>query len=162
MRTDRSCWREDSDEECRLPPNDPNTHCASIEVNVSAETAFSFMADGMKQNYWALGSVNRRNLGNGLFVGTSSFDGSDLYVTLAGHPDLLMVDYCFGPTPETIAPVVEARIKPGVALGRKDNCCVVTLTIWRWPHSTDEEWELHYHLWKVEVHLIKGALERGL
>lgn len=145
-----------------MPPNDPNTHCASIEVKVPAEAAFAFMADGMKQSYWALGSMNRRHLGDGLYVGTSSFDGSDLYVTLEGHPDLMIVDYCFGTTPEELHPVVEARIKPGAVLGRHPDSCVVTLTLWRWPGSTDEEWELHYFMWKTEVHMIKGALERGL
>ena len=145
-----------------MAPSDPNTHCSSIHVDAPAERAFAFMNDGLKQSHWALGSMNRRDLGDGLYVGTSSFDGADLYVRLAGHRELLMVEYSFGTDPDHLHPVVEARIKPGAQLGRDPDSCVVTLTIWRWPEATQEEWELHYHLWKVEVHLIKGAIERGL
>ena len=144
-----------------MPVDDPNTHTASIEVAVPAETAFAFMADGMKQNHWALGSMNRRDLGDNLFVGTSSFDGSDLYVRLAAYRDLLLVDYSWA-TRKDLQPSVEARVKPGSVLGRDPDCCVITMTVWRWPGATDDDWGLHYHLWKTEMHLIKGALERGL
>jgi hypothetical protein len=131
-------------------------------VAVPAETAFAFMADGMKQDHWALGSLNRRALGDDLFVGRSSFDGSELYVRIDARPDLLLVDYAVGDSPESVLPTVEARIRPGRWLGRDDSVSVITLTIWRWPSAGQEEWEMHYHLWRTEMHLIKGAVERGL
>jgi len=145
-----------------LPTNDPNTHSASIEVAVTAQNAFTFMADGMKQDHWALGSMRRRSLGNNLFVGTSSFDGSELYVRIEANAELLLVDYHIGDSPERLRPLVEARIKPGMALGRDPGCSVITLTLWRAADDSDEDWAMHYHLWKTEVHLIRGALERGL
>jgi hypothetical protein len=145
-----------------LPPNDPNAHCASIEVAVPAEKAFAFMADGMKQNHWALGSLDRKHLGDNLFVGQSSFDGTDLYVKIDSDPDLLLVDYQTGSAPDSTLPTVEARIRRGEWLGRDRSVSVITMTIWRWPQATQEEWEMHYHLWKTEMHLIKGAIERGL
>jgi len=142
--------------------DDPHTHCASIEVSVPAHAAFAFMADGMKQNHWALGSMNRRKLGADLFVGTSSFDGSELYVRIDANPELLLVDYHIGDDPDDLRPLVEARIRPGSVLGRDPGCSVITLTLWRAQGDSDESWAMHYHLWKTEVHLIRGAIERGL
>jgi hypothetical protein len=145
-----------------MPADDPNSHSASIEVPVSAEEAFNFMADGMKQDHWALGSMHRRALGENLFVGQSSFDGSDLYVKIDSYPELLLVDYSIGESRDALSPAVEARIRRGEWLGRDPSASVITLTLWRWPFADDEEWHMHYHLWKTEMHLIKGAIERGL
>lgn len=146
-----------------MPAEDKNAICASAEVAVPAEAAFAFMADGLKQDHWALGSVNRRALGDGLFIGQSSFDGSDLYVRLASYPELLLVDYATGPSPEALTPRVEARVRPGSWVGcDDDSVSVVTLTIWRWAEADEEEWQFHHNLWRTEIRLIKGAIERGL
>jgi hypothetical protein len=145
-----------------MTADDPNAHSASIEVGVPAETAFAFMADGMKQSYWALGSVNRRELGGNLFVGQSSFDGTDLYVRIDSYPELLLVDYSTGSSPDELTPSVEARIRRGEWLGKEPSASVITLTLWRWSGADEERWQMHYHLWKTEMHLIKGALDRGL
>jgi hypothetical protein len=135
---------------------------AATEVNAPATTAFEFMADGLKQDHWALGSMNRRALGDGLFIGQNSFDGSDLYVRLVSDPELLLVDYSTGPSPEELTPRVEARIRPGSWVGLEDSSSVVTLTIWRWDGCDEEDWQFHHHLWRTEIRLIKGAIERGL
>jgi hypothetical protein len=143
---------------------DPNAICASSEVKVPSATAFEFMADGMKQDHWALGSMGREDLGDGLFRGNSSFDGADLYVRLDSDRDLLLVDYSVGDSPDSLLPHVEARIRPGSWLGLPDgdDTCAVTLTIWRWPGVDQDEWEFTEHLWRTEIRLIKGAIERGL
>jgi hypothetical protein len=143
---------------------DPYAICAGIEVAVPAETAFEFMADGMKQDHWALGSMGRESLGDGLFRGSSSFDGSDLYIRLASNRELLLVDYSVGDSPDRLLPHVEARIRPGSWIGLEagDAASVVTLTVWRWPKADPDEWEFHFHLWRTEVRLIKGAIEGGL
>jgi hypothetical protein len=143
---------------------DRNAICAAIEVRVSAETAFEFMADGLKQDHWALGSMGREALADGLFRGQSSFDGSDLYIRLEGHRELLLVDYATGISPDSLLPSVEARIRPGSWIGLEDgdDSSVVTLTVWRWPGVDEDEWEATLHVWRTEVRLIKGAIERGL
>jgi hypothetical protein len=143
---------------------DPNAICASSEVKVPAATAFEFMADGMKQDHWALGSMGREDLGGGLFRGKSSFDGADLYVRLDSDRDRLLVDYAVGDSADDLLPHVEARIRPGswIGLADGDDACVVTLTIWRWPGAEQDDWEFHEHLWRTEIRLIKGAIERGL
>ncbi len=143
---------------------DPHAICASTEVKAPAETAFEFMADGMKQDHWALGSMGREDLGDGLFRGKNSFDGTDLYVRLESDRDLLLVDYSVGCSPDDLLPHVEARIRPGswIGLGDGDAASVVTLTIWRGPGTDQDEWEFTEHLWRTEIRLIKGAIERGL
>jgi hypothetical protein len=145
-----------------MPPNDANAHSASIEVAVPAEQAFAFMADGMKQDHWALGSMNRKRLGDNLFVGQSSFDGSDVYVAIDSDPERLLVDYATGESLDSMMPAVEARIRRGEWLGRDPSVSVITLTVWKWPYSTNEHWQMTYHVWKTEMHLIKGAIEQGL
>jgi hypothetical protein len=135
---------------------------AATEVDVPAATAFEFMADGLKQDHWALGSVNRKSLGDGLFIGQNSFDGSDLYVRLASDPELMLVDYSTGASPERLTPRVEARIRRGSWVGLDDSSSVVTLTIWRWDGCDEDTWQFHENLWRVEIRLIKGAIERGL
>lgn len=145
-----------------MPAEDKFAITAATAVEAPAEVAFAFMADGLKQDHWALGSVNRKSLGNGLFIGQNSFDGSDLYVRLASDPELLLVDYATGPSPEELTPRVEARVRRGSWLGLEDSSSVVTLTIWRWDGCDEETWQFHHNLWRVEIKLIKGAIERGL
>jgi len=145
-----------------MPFIDPHAHAASIEVPVPAEQAFAFMADGLKQSHWALGSMNRRALGDNLFVGESSFDGAELYVRIDAHPELLLVDYATGPSPDALVPEVEARIRRGEWLGRDPGVSVITMTLWKWPGVTDEQWRVQYHVWPTEMALIRGAIARGL
>lgn len=145
-----------------MPAEDRFAITASTEVTVPAPAAFEFMADGLKQDHWALGSMNRRALGDGLFFGQNSFDGSDLYVRLASDAELLLVDYSTGPSPEELTPRVEARVRQGSWVGLDDSRSVVSLTIWRWDGADEEEWQFHHNLWRTEIRLIKGAIERGL
>ena len=69
-----------------MPVDDANAHSASIAVHVAADVAYAFLADGLNQSYWALGSLERRALGDDLYLGTSMFDGKELYVRLGRMP----------------------------------------------------------------------------
>lgn len=139
---------------------DPHAHCASVRVPVPARVAYDFMADGMQQSNWALGSWNRRPYRDDIFAGDSLFDGKELLVRLVGNPDLLLVDYYVGDDPDDLRRLVEARIVPGKELGLDPGSSVVTLVTWRDTSVSDEQWELTYHVWRTEIHLIKGLLER--
>ena len=86
-------------------------------VAVGADTAFAFLADGMNQRFWALGSWDRREVGDGVFVGTSLLDGTELYVRPIPNPALLLVDFETGEDRRSLAHEVEARVVPGSALG---------------------------------------------
>jgi hypothetical protein len=138
---------------------DPFCHSASVEVNVPAETAFAYMADGIRQGEWTLGSWNRRALGDNLFVGTSLFDGREVYVRIEPRPELLLVDYHVGTAPERLRPVNSARIVPGPSLGRSEGTCIVTLQRWRAEDETDEQWAQRGQAFNTEVFMIKGRLE---
>ncbi len=91
-----------------MPADDPNSHTASIEVAVDAETAFEYMASGMNQRRWALGSWERVDHGDGLFSGTSLWDASTLYVRLEPHPELSLL----WASPREVLNVVQAAELP--------------------------------------------------
>jgi hypothetical protein len=126
---------------------------------VDADTAFAFLADGMNQTYWALGSWDRRPVGDGVFAGTSLFDGTELFVRVIPRPEVLVVDFETGRSPDELQHRVEARVIPGEPLGRPPRTCVVTLTIWRADDVTDPAWELLGHSFATEIQMIKGRLE---
>ena len=134
---------------------------ASVEVAVPAEKAFAYLADGMKQGEWALGSWNRRPVGDGLFAGTSLFDGRELLIRLVAVPELLLVEYHVGRSPESLSPLVWARVVPGPVVGAGESSCVVTLVVWRSADESEEAWELLGHTFPTEVRMIKGRLELG-
>jgi hypothetical protein len=138
-----------------------HAHEASIEVAVPAATAFAYLADGMKQSEWALGSWNRRPAGDGVFVGNSLFDGSELSIKLTAHDDLLLVVYDVGPSADALSPLVWGRVVPGPVIGLDEGRCIVTLTIWRGAGASDAVWELMSHTFPTELHMIKGRLELG-
>ena len=137
------------------------SHSVSAVVAVDCDTAYAFLADGMNQSYWALGSWNRRAVGDGVFAGTSLFDGTELFVRVLPRPELLVVDFETGPSPDALEHRVEARVIAGGTLGRPPSTCVVTLTIWRSADVDDVTWELLGHSFATEIHMIKGRLELG-
>ena len=142
-----------------MPADDPNAHIASIEVAAPADAAFAFMADGMAQTYWALGSWDRREEGEGLFSGISLFDVNRLYVRLDSDPVRRLVDYRVGPAPDELRHRVQARVIPGSELGRDSDRSVITLITWRSTSATNESWARTYHAFRTEVHLIKARVE---
>lgn len=136
-------------------------HCVSTTVNVDPATAFAFLSNGMNQNYWALGSWNRREVGSGVYAGTSLFDGTELFVRLTPHPELRVVDFETGPSPDALRHSVEARVIPGETLGQSQETSIVTLTIWRAEGVDDDTWDLLGHSFATEIQMIKGRLELG-
>ena len=138
-----------------------HAHEASIEIAVTAERAFAYLADGMKQGEWALGSWNRRPAADDVFVGNSLFDGSELSIRLTAHPELMLVVYDVGSSADHLSPLVWGRVVPGPVLGLAEEHCVVTLTVWRGSTTSDSVWELLSHTFPTELHMIKGRLELG-
>jgi hypothetical protein len=136
-------------------------HEASIEIAVPAGIAFAYIADGLKQGEWALGSWNRRPAGGGVFVGNSLFDGSELSIRLTAHPELLLVVYDTGGSADDLRPMVWGRVVPGTVLGLAGDHCVVTFTIWRGASMDEAAWELMSHTFPTELRMIKGRLELG-
>ncbi len=142
-----------------MPADDPYAHTASIAVDASPEEAFAFMASGAQQTHWALGSWDREHVGDGIYRGTSLWNGSDLYIRVTGHRELGLVDYETGPAPDRLRRLVEARIIDRTVLGHDDGGAVITLTVWRVRDMDPEAWARTYHAFKTEVHLIRGRLD---
>jgi hypothetical protein len=134
-------------------------HGASAEVAVEAEEAFAYLADGLKQSDWALGSWQREQIGEQLFRGVSLFDGRETFVRVAADPVQLLVDYEVGPALDRMLRVNAARVVPGPLLGRPDGTCVVTLMKWRTSSQEDDEWHRACVTFDTEIHMIKGRLE---
>ena len=138
-----------------------HAHEAAIQVDVPAAEAFAYLSDGISQGDWTLGSWNRRAVGDGIFAGTSLFDGAELLVRLIPHADLLLVVYEVGRSASDLLPLVWARVVPGPVVGLGAGSCVVTLVVWRGEDVGDDAWELLGHTFAAEVHMIKGRLELG-
>ncbi|HET8587051.1 MAG TPA: hypothetical protein VFM74_04160 [Candidatus Limnocylindria bacterium] len=136
-------------------------HATAVEVAVSAERAFEYLSDGLKQSEWALGSWNREEVGEGMFRGTSLFTGEPTYVRILASRELLLVDYEVGPAPDRLHRVNSARVIAGPALARGTETCVVTLIKWRLPDQDDDSWRHACATFDTEIRMIKGRLERG-
>jgi hypothetical protein len=136
-------------------------HVATVEVSVSAETAFAYMSDGLRQGEWALGSWGRERLKPGLFRGRSLFDGSETYVRITAYPEVLTIDYEVGPSESAMLRVNSARIVPGPIIGRSAEVCLISLMKWRTPSQDAEAWHRACVTFDTEVHMIKGRLELG-
>lgn len=138
----------------------PRALTSSIGVSVSPQVAFDFMADGMKQTHWALGSMDRRKLHDGIFVGTSRWTFEPLYVDVRSDRDLLLVDYYGGNSAEVseMRWLVSARIVPGRHCYGESrpypDGSLIVMTVWRGPDTTDEKWNLTQHVWPTEIALI--------
>lgn len=135
-------------------------HTASIAVAAPAQDAFEYLADGLRQGEWTLGASNRRDIGDGLFVGTSIFDGSETYVRIVPEPEHLLVACSVGPTPDRLLPRIWLRVLPGGDVEQPEAACVVTLLAWRPADQSEDSWRLTRATHETEVHLIKGLLER--
>jgi len=140
---------------------DPYCHTATTEVNVPAEVAFAFMADGMKHSKWAFGSANRRRVGDNLFVGTSLYSGNDVYVRVIPDPGKLTVDYEVGYDTGSLLPRILARIVRGPFVNRDEGMCLVTLISWRADGMSDLRWRRLCVSHETQMYIIKHMIESG-
>jgi len=136
-------------------------HAASAEVAVSAETAFAYLSDGLRQGEWTLGSWNREQIGDRLFKGKSLFTGTETFVRISADPEQLLVDYEVGTAPDKLFRVNSARAVPGPVVDRPDGTCVIALMKWRLPTEDDEQWRRGCVTFETEIQMIKGRLELG-
>lgn len=134
-------------------------HATAVEVAVPAEQAFAYLADGMRQSEWALGSWRRERFGDGLFRGTSLFTGRPTYVRISATRELLLVDYEVGPSPDALLRVNSARVTPGPYVGRPDGISLIALLKWRLREQDDEQWRIACATFDTEIYLVKARLE---
>ncbi|NIZ09392.1 hypothetical protein [Pseudooceanicola sp. HF7] len=140
---------------------DPHCHTSSIKVARPADQVFGLMADGIQQGQWAWGSFDREDLGQGVYAGTSMFDGGRTFVRLNVDADRLLVDYDVGRAPDALAFRNSARVLPGVLLGHEEGSCVVTLMTWRHVNQDEAAWLQTSTIHEAEMFLIRGLAERA-
>src|SRR5262245_15532081 len=149
------------DRKARLSMQDPHCHSSSIAIGSTAEAAFDLMSNGVRQGHWALGSMQRREVAPGIFLGVSIFSRKDLYVRLNADRARLLVDYEVGPSREAMQFRHMSRVIPGPTLKMSPQACVVTLLTWRLATQSDADWIQLSTVHEAEMFLIKGLLERG-
>lgn len=136
------------------------SHCATALIDVTASAAFDFMADPLTLGSWSLGCMNV-TAEQGLYRGTSMFDGSTAWVRIVPHREQLLIDYHVG-SPGSLKPRISARIVPGEFCDLPSSQCYVSLLAWRLGGMTDARWKQLCDTHEAEMWLIKAKLESGL
>lgn len=134
-------------------------HTATISVTASTRTAFDFMADGVAGGRWALGSWDRRKVGDNLFVGTSLYDGKEIYIRVEPDADTLIILYGAGTDPEDLPLRTQVRIVAGQIVGGHTQTCLITLMSWRVEGMNDDRWNRLCVSHETEMYMIKGMIE---
>ncbi len=142
-----------------MPMTDAWCHTGSIEINCDAATAVDYVADGIKQGEWALGSIDRKQIGDGLFEGTSMFGTGTEYIRIRSDRENHMVYYDVGHDLDNLRTLNVIRVVPGATLGRAEGTCVVTLMSWRPDGAPDDAWARICVSHETEMFIIKARLE---
>ena len=140
---------------------DALTHTISIELSVSAETAFAFMADPAKLDRWSFGTWKTILHEGGLIEGHSIFDGAVTWVRIDADPSRGIIDYHLGKERGSLTPRIMARIVPGERMALGDKASVLTLVAWRVRGMSDERWRRLTASHEFEIVLIKSLIEGG-
>lgn len=134
-------------------------HTCTCEVEVSANHAFSYMSDGMKQGEWTFGSWDRRQVGDNLFVGTSMFDNKDTYIKIDADPERFLIYYHIGSDPDSLKARNMVRVVPGSEIGGEANRCLVSLIAWRSSFMSDARWKQLCVSHETQMFIIKTRIE---
>jgi hypothetical protein len=134
-------------------------HSASIDVNCTPTAALEYLADGVKQGEWALGSINRESIGSDLYTGVSMFGNGRQYIRIRKDAENLMVHYSVGTAVDALRPLAVVRIVPGPVLNRPESSCVVTLLAWRPAGTPEDAWQRLAVSHETEMFIIQARLE---
>ena len=135
------------------------SHAITLQVEVTADIAFDFLADPLRLGRWALACFNTTPAGqSGLFTGVSLYDGSRGWVRLDADKARHIIDFHIGDA-ETQTPRVSARVIPGPICGLPATSCYVTLTAWRVADMSDDRWSRLCSAHEAEIWLVKSQLE---
>jgi uncharacterized protein YndB with AHSA1/START domain len=138
-------------------PDSPS-YSVSLEVSVPAEEAFRYLSDPEMLGRWALGCFNTQPGEEGLYKGTSLFDGLEVWFHIDADPTRLLIDYHVG-GPENRLPRISTRVVSGPLYGRDSEHCIVTMTAWRTTDMSDARWQRLCASHDAEIFLIQAQLE---
>ncbi len=138
---------------------DPLCHAVSAEIEVPAESAFRYLADPKKLGLWALGCFDTEPAGkDGLFKGTSLFDGSEAWFRIETDPKRFLIDYHVGDATHQL-PRISTRIVPGPNYGRDSEHCIVSMMAWRTLDMSNHRWQRLCATHDAEIMMIQAQLE---
>jgi len=138
---------------------DPLCHTVTAEIAVPAESAFRYLADPVKLGLWALGCFDTQPTGtDGLFKGTSLFDGSEAWFRIETDPKRFLIDYHVGDATHQL-PRISTRIVPGPNYGQDAEHCMVSMMAWRTSEMLDHRWQRLCATHDAEILMIQAQLE---
>ena len=138
---------------------DPLCHTVTAEIAVPAESAFRYLADPVKLGLWALGCFDTQSTGtDGLFKGTSLFDGSEAWFRIETDPKRFLIDYHVGDATHQL-PRISTRIVPGPNYGQDAEHCMVSMMAWRTSEMLDHRWQRLCATHDAEILMIQAQLE---
>jgi hypothetical protein len=138
---------------------DPLCHTVTAEIAVPSESAFRYLADPVKLGLWALGCFDTQPTGtDGLFKGTSLFDGSAAWFRIETDPKRFLIDYHVGDSKQQL-PRISTRIVPGPNYGQDAEHCMVSMMAWRTSDMSDHRWQRLCATHDAEILMIQAQLE---
>lgn len=134
-------------------------YTVAASVKARAQAAFDFLADPLALGRWSLGALNVvPTERKGVYTGFSMFDGSQAWLAIDPHPQLLLIDYRVG-TQDNLVPRIFARVVPAQVVGLTGDQCYVSLTAWRTATMDEERWHRLRASHDAEILLIKSQIE---
>jgi hypothetical protein len=134
------------------------THVVSAVVTAAPGDAFAFLADAGNVDTWTLGSMDAQNLGDGVYVGRSLYDGGSTYFKADPDPARGVVDYLVGSDPDGLVKRISARVVPGEDQGYGKGTSIVILSAWRPAGMSDARWHRLCAFHEVEILLLAKRL----
>lgn len=139
-------------------PSPDLAHMTAILAEVPAAFAFARLSEPAFVGGWSLGSLGLTEVAEGVYRGTSLFDGSAAHVDIRPVPALGLIDFGVGSlTART--PRIYIRVTPGPDLRHPEGRCQIALHALRAADSPDERWARTCITHETEILLIKAQLE---
>jgi len=132
---------------------------AFIRIARPAAEVFAFMADPTQMNRWSFGTW-RIEVDGALVRGTALKDGAEIFVRIEAHGAQGLIDYHIGADPDALSLRIFARVTPETVFGDGQGAGL-SLTAFRGPGMDDMRWDSLKATHRVELDIIKAALETG-
>ena len=133
---------------------------AFVRIRRSADDVFAFMSDPGQLSLWSFGTWRTEIEGSGLVRGISIKDGAVIYARVEAHLDQRLIDYHLGCSPDALVPRIYVRVTPEEVFGDGGGTGVA-MTAFRAAGMNDARWDSLQATHRVELDLIKSALESG-
>jgi len=137
------------------------SHITSVVVMKAASDVFMRMADARNLHRWSFGTWKTELLPDELVLGTSLFDGSQIYVRIDADEARLLIDFHLGANAAKLVPRIQVRVVPGGYVGLGDDQSVLTFISWRSETIDDDRWRRLTASHETEVMLVKSLIESG-